>query len=621
MQKDMVDTLTREGFQINERELVRVRLKLGLTLRKRRRKAEMNGLENDEDDEDEEEDEEEAEIEAEIDAEKGDGHNNHTSRNEDTDSEDEVRESRRLLRQFPKQAPAPKKAKPKASKAKTLEKATTAARTTSNPVPEDPEEALRKQVRLEQLRIESEEKWQSRKRRRRTRTWHGLPPDAPGEPPRFPSETTLDESKAYLSLGNTQYRQLRDQFQTMCNEEGVIKKTIAGPEKWSHLKQRLVRENAHLYNLFRQDPEAVEQLSASSLTTPTNQKALSLDVICSDVTKRIRTLGTTLRIPDAKNILGLNPHSARKDRDLLTEMLKERHYTTKMEAGEEGWAELKHEWVRRSDTLSLVFAAGDATPNLDAKSKALETLARDVLKRLRNENYKRKSSSETPVAPGLGPGPAPPHASTARRQDAPTNGRSAANDRNNNRIAATSAAAVATASSDFSSGPLPPGSEFEIDPSLLLAASDPSMLPQSAQTALHMHGSFGQHQSLYINHHITPAPPVPQQPSSFPLPLPLPIYFRLHPQSRTNFPTKTLWLNVLQDGTLDELRNMAVREHPGTVVLSVEGVVVHKIAGPGGQTGESEICIKIDVQEELLAYSRHVGAAGKATFVVLLGLA
>ena len=54
---------------------------------------------------------------------------------------------------------------------------------------------------------------------------------------------------------------------------------------------------------------------------------------------------------------------------------------------------------------------------------------------------------------------------------------------------------------------------------------------------------------------------------------------------------------------------LAMREHPGTVVVKLEGLIVHR--------GEAEVPIAIDDDEELNAFLSHVGA-GKATFVVLL---
>jgi hypothetical protein len=96
------------------------------------------------------------------------------------------------------------------------------------PSPElSPEVLAKRQERLQKLQAESEERWAARKRRRRTRGWAGLPADPPG-PPRFPSETTIDESKAFLSLDSHLYRDIRARFQRICEEADVIKKTIAG---------------------------------------------------------------------------------------------------------------------------------------------------------------------------------------------------------------------------------------------------------------------------------------------------------------------------------------------------------------------------------------------------------
>lgn len=114
---------------------------------------------------------------------------------------------------------------------------------------------LHKKAKLDERQVASDERWAAKKRRRRTRTYAGIPADPPG-PPRFPSETTLDEAKIILGLPNDAYRALRDQFQKMCEEEGVIKKTIAGPDKWASIKNRIVRENEHLLNTFMMpDPQ------------------------------------------------------------------------------------------------------------------------------------------------------------------------------------------------------------------------------------------------------------------------------------------------------------------------------------------------------------------------------
>ncbi|QSS62033.1 hypothetical protein I7I51_04210 [Histoplasma capsulatum] len=228
-----------------------------------------------------------------------------------------------------------------------------------------PEVLAKRKARLERLQAESEERWAARKRRRRTRGWAGLPADPPG-PPRFPSETTIDESKQYLSLDNEMYRQLRDHFQRICEEAGFIKKTLAGPEKWQAAKNRLIDESPHLRSVFWPNSGQIKA------------KTLALDVVCTDVTKRMRTLQRRMTIAEAKNALGINPEESRQIRNAFYQTLKEDHFTSKLEAGDEHWPD----------------------PNHAIKVKAIEILCRDVNKRLRDEISKRdpsrkKSSSST----------------------------------------------------------------------------------------------------------------------------------------------------------------------------------------------------------------------------------
>ncbi|KAI5283426.1 hypothetical protein KEM55_001570, partial [Ascosphaera atra] len=82
-----------------------------------------------------------------------------------------------------------------------------------------PEAFAKRKERLARLQLESAERWAARKRRRRTKSWAGLPADPPG-PPRFPSETTIDESKQFLQLDNELYREVRERFQSICQEYG-----------------------------------------------------------------------------------------------------------------------------------------------------------------------------------------------------------------------------------------------------------------------------------------------------------------------------------------------------------------------------------------------------------------
>lgn len=234
----------------------------------------------------------------------------------------------------------------------------------------------KRQERLSKLQAESAERWATRKRRRRTRGWEGLPADPPG-PPRFPSETTIDESKALLSLDNWLYRDIRAQFKQICEDAAIIKKRIAGPERWEAAKDRLIQGSEHLKSVF--------WTSTENLDT----KKTALDVICSDVTKRMRTLERRMTIAEAKNTLCINPEDSRQIRNAFYRVLKADHFTSKIEAGEEHWKALKNQWIRGSELLQNILAPGEADAKHQDKIKAMEIICRDVMKRLRDEQTKR----------------------------------------------------------------------------------------------------------------------------------------------------------------------------------------------------------------------------------------
>ncbi|KAF2713665.1 hypothetical protein K504DRAFT_462176 [Pleomassaria siparia CBS 279.74] len=562
MQKDMLETLRNEGFQINDRELMRLRLRFGWMLRDssgrvRKRQCEGSG--------------------------------ESVSKGEKTMKQNVVPEGRlvnRLANAILEEEVPSEEGGLEANDRPQDEASLDVELNAIPPEPPNlgPDELLRRQLRQEELQRESAEKWQTRKRRRRTRGWAGLPADAPGEPPRFPSETTLDESKAFLLLDNKLYCQVREQFQTLCEEQSVIKKTTAGPDKWARIKEQLIRQNLHLAAIFQQDTEAMQQ--TGSMSTPSNSKALSLDVICMDVTKRMRTLDSRISIPEAKNTLGLNPAQTRDVRTAFYHKLKADHFTNKLEAGDEHWNELKQSWVQESELLTSILAAGDADPKFSDKVKAIEVLARDVMKRLRNENCQKDPSRKKQINSGPGPGPAPPsvlpHASTTHLK---------------NQQKTTSN----TVRSNDLPPPIPNSSDFQIDPTLLLAASDASALPTRSHE-----------NNIQPRVHHNPYTFAPQ----FFQGMPTPVYFRLHPHSSTTMPNKTVWLGIMQTGTVSELRNLAMRDHPGTAVVKLEGLVTHKMQGQP----DREITIPIDDDDELAAYLDHIGDEGKATFLVLFAV-
>jgi hypothetical protein len=592
-QKDMVDTLQNEGFAINDRELIRLRLRLKLLLREsvprpKRKQSVGGGVRQD--------------------AKKkrtrtvsGRGLINQlgnailADESSSEESEEEV--------------PAEEQNGPEA--VLNAEDATVQLEPDADSSPLSAEEMLRKQLRQEQLRNESDEKWRTRKRRRRTRGWAGLPADAPGEPPRFPSETTIDEAKAYLGLDNDMYRDVRERFLQICKDQDVVKKTIAGPNKWAEIVRRLINEDDHLSSVFQQEPDVHSNIDA--LFRPKGQRALSIDVICMDVTKRLRTMDSRMTLADAKNILALNPEQTRHVRSAFAEKLRADHFTNKHEAGEQHWADLKTTWVNESELLVRTLAAGEADPQYTRKLRAIEVLARDVMKRQQQEKTAKDPNRRKQIHQGPGPGPArpviAPHTSTSHGRSQADGGVGVETSTHTNFNSMTALASAA---------------DLQIDPSLLLAASDAAILPTpSYQSEQHYQyqdqqtsQSYRPAQSGYATHEQTYYPPPPTSQSS----TPLPIYFRLHPHSTTPFPTKTVWLSILHQPSVSEIRQLACREHPGCSVLKLEGLVTYR-----GDHGDREVPVEVGDDEELGAYLGHVKSAGeghgKATFVVLLGSA
>lgn len=583
----MADTLQNEGFQINDRELIRLRLRLKLLLRESvpRPKRKQNG-------------EGGAQNEAKRKKPKalpGRGLINQLGNAilaESSDSEESPEEEAGTYT-----AVSGEPADEAPPNQPELE-----------PSPLDAEEMLRRQLRQEHLRRESDEKWRTRKRRRRTRGWAGLPADTPGEPPRFPSETTIDEAKAYLGLDNGMYRRLRERFQEICEAEDVVKKTVTGPGKWVQLVQQLIREDTHLVSVFEQEPEVMQ--SNDALFRPKGQRALAIDVICMDVTKRLRTMDSRMTLADAKNALGLNPEQTRYVRAAFIAKLRAAHFTNKHEAGEEQWRQLKSAWVSESAHLTRALAQGEAGPEYTRKLRAVEVLARDVMKRQQQEKLAKDPSKKKQTHQGPGPGPAPPVVApqTERRRQ------SAGGDYH-----------PSTQASHTNLPNLSPSNDLQIDPSLLLAASDAAVLPGLAyhqpehfchptqdhppNVQPHMSNAHHAAQNHYSQNYYPAASSHHSQP--------LPIYFRLHHLSTTPFPSKIVWLSILHNHSVNEINNLVMREHPGTVVLKVEGLVMYR-----QDQGEREVMVEVSDDEELTAYLGHVKSTGqgKATFVVLLGV-
>lgn len=422
------------------------------------------------------------------------------------------------------------------------------------------EAALKRKERLDRLQAESAERWAARKRRRRTRGWAGLPADPPG-PPRFPSETTIDESKKYLKLDNAGYRQIRDQFQSICEKAGFIKKTIAGPEKWQEAKNTLIQNSEHLQRVFWDDPDQLEA------------KSLALDVVCTDVTKRMRTLERRMTIAEAKNVLGINPEESRQIRNAFYNTLRNDHFTSKLEAGDEHWKELKEQWVQGSELLQRVLAPGPADPKHATKLRALEVLCRDVMKRLRDDQTKRDPSRRRQAAT--------PNIRVAERASTDLAGPFDCDISNG----ISSLASEALASAPITSSDL---GDMQIDPSLLQAANNTSFTP----TVHHDPGSaFGYVDSM-LDSTI----------------MPMTVYLSISPESELHADCKP-WVDKLSTKSATELRQLVSARFPDSIVVKVEAF--------DGDTNENNATYSINDDDELYGYMAHLQGR-KAVFAFCL---
>ena len=236
--------------------------------------------------------------------------------------------------------------------------------------------------RLCELQKDSDDRWESKKRRRRTRGWAGLPADPPG-PPRFPSETTLESSKSCLGLENASYLEIRARFQDICQKHQISKKTTAGPDRWQAAKSQLIQSHPHLQQVFQMEEQP--QL---------DQMRLSLDVICMDVTKRLRTMEHQMTLAEAKNLLDINPEEGRRLRQALMDTLTLHNFVNKHESG--NWEQLKQIWMAETGLNDRIPAIG--SPAYEQSLRAVQVICRDIMKRWRDAQV-ALGKTEGPVRP------------------------------------------------------------------------------------------------------------------------------------------------------------------------------------------------------------------------------
>ena len=459
-----------------------------------------------------------------------------------------------------------------------------------------PEVIAKREARQARLLAESQERLKAGTRRRRTKVWSGLPPD-PVQPPRYPSELTMEESKNELGLDRRLYHEMRNIFEDICRGNNVVKKTLCGAEIWKSVKEQLISQFDHLQPIFwGTDAPELNQ----------TQKPMALDLICMDVTKKIRTVGTRITISDAKNILGLTPQEGRDVRAAFDAILKGDHFVSKLEVPKEHWEALKEKWILESPRLQQIIAGGDADPDFPAKQKALESIASDVQKRHRDFQTKkdpmRLTKSSASSFPGRGPPPVSTTATAAKRRNPPP------------AINPADQAADSPVQA-FLSGALSSHQPSEIRPTSSSTSDMTNFATQALAHAQAPYNDFSDFSGMQIDPTLLEAASsLPPNPNTNHVQIhkdpPVRVYFRPSATSLLKYLSSApkVWLGELQAPyTVDSLRASALNGsglQGKARVGKIEGVA----AGDSGWG--------IDEDDELEAYLGFVRGGGKITFVV-----
>ncbi|CAH0056559.1 unnamed protein product [Clonostachys solani] len=435
---------------------------------------------------------------------------------------------------------------------------------------------------------------------RRGRARHSQKPD--GTSSRFPSEMTIEEARLLLSLDDAQYQQLASQFRNSCQQNGILKKTSVSSELWETLKGQLISDIPQLQRALVRFPDNLEM------------KTLALEIICSNVTKRIRVATKKISLPEAKNILGLNPNEARKMREALCEVLRDANCSYKSDVTATEWRQLKKQWGEKCEAVQRAIDLSPDHVDYNKTYRAIELLAKNVIARIQqtqkqNGEYVPHHKQKQPTVPisqrsnvssmldagnsqvaggdpiGLlsntGPENEPSYNTMASQNLQSRYGRTATKLpaaggvlRTVGQTSASHAHVTVSGMPDLSA------TDHQV-PSAIQEDSQQQFLFQAAATA------FQNTQPMQVE--------------------PVAAYFRLHLAS--GFPTAPLWIATMNEPSVMEVRRIVSERHPDAFCARIEGIV------KGGMG--VEVPLKIEDDEELRAYMSHLQGAAP-TFRVQL---
>ncbi|ODA79351.1 hypothetical protein RJ55_04944 [Drechmeria coniospora] len=416
---------------------------------------------------------------------------------------------------------------------------------------------------------------------------------------RYPSETTLTETRRILNLDTNAYWALRTNFHRICQEEGVSKKTLAGETRWEALKNRLIQESPHLRS----------QMSAANGAG--ERKKLALDIVCTDVTKRLRSLESRMTLVEAKMYLEINPEETRQMRAALHKVLCELGLTTKIETTPDQWEDVKQRWGKKSAVAQRILDNAASDAESQKKIRALDFVAKDVLKRLRDDERGRKQGKQSSLPSAINPRQPIPHDTP---MDVPRDVPKDVDDSAYESFEVPGASSplhmsfaspprMTLAMQSMSSSASPCG-----PPPIPTLGSGATLVAMGSPTASPL--GFGANPpASFVNESLLAAarsaPPFQHTAPS----AACAVYLRLHPSSGI-MTDAGLWVATLGSHSVEEVRRAAAERIPGAVCVLVEGILKD---GKG-----CELPLPIADDDQLSAYMSHLQGAAPTLSVRLV---
>lgn len=463
-------------------------------------------------------------------------------------------------------------------------------------------------------------------RTKRGRARHSTRPD--GKSSRFPSELTVEEARAVVGLSFEQYQDMvpliKQLFETEAGE--LTKKTEIGPEKWKAMKHQLISGTPRLREVMVGSEEDLEE------------KHRALDIICSQIGKRLRISKGRMGLPEARTILGMDPEASRRCGAELFRIFLDIGFVKKSDLSPEEWDEITGLWADRCKEIKEALAVGPRNPDYARTSRALKTVAKSVMGRFQSEAKKMAPDTGKSQLPTVPPGrrrtrPGDSEASeesseSEQQQDDGWGAEPISDDADSDADPVANALNEPMVSHEPAQGPQTrqrralQGSQGNVQANMHSQVQQPVQFNEHAgsmRPAMNSHmtaPSAESYNSQYSNSQYY------QQQSLVPqislrqnhqhqqhTQRPMAAFMRLNPASSLMPTNSTLWVAAMQSASVAEVHRIAVQRYPGSQCSLIEGIVKDGFG--------TELPLRIDQDVEMQAYLEHLQGAAP-TFSVLL---